>query len=282
MTGDTIVAALTSPGGKIETLIKRSLTKTNPGDLDGLFEKIINTVINEMRDHCVMPAFRAWKKHEIITLNDMEDAIKRNVKIHFNSENGSGKKALEPIIKGWMDDLSDDIQKITDPICLKYRVPTEFMRLNLRSVDIQAPDNAAVNPDDFLLINAVKNVVGFIAAFIAALIVLILIGTTGPIGIIIGAIAAFFAAFGAKYKVINFVKSSDIPSWVRASMSEKTVADKLSSGAKYEEMKNNVLTKMREDLAKPTEEMQKLVDGILSNVRELLKARADKLAMLIR
>lgn len=274
---------LTKPGGKIETLIMGNKTMNGEDDEDDseanlgdLFDKIAGPVVDEMIESVIMPEFRRWKKHEIASLNDMTESIKTNGKIHFNN---AGRKVIAPKVKEWLMSLAQEIERLTNPICLQYGIPQDNLMFEIRHIGIDGGDGMTmINPSDFLLVQILRHVIDAIVAIVITSIFMTL-GATGPIGIAIGIILFFIANDYYKRAIEDFMKSADLPGAVRFFVSENRVHTNLK--AKRTEMLSNLIGKMKEDLRQPTEEMKALSDGILIDLKTMLQERVDKVAMLL-
>ena len=263
------IEELTKPGGQIESLIKERLNV--------LFADVVEPAVKEMIKNVIMPEFRRWKGHEIKSLNDMEDSIKANAKVHFD---GAGKQVVVSIVGEWLTSLGNDIERLTDPICLKYNIQPGGLKLNIRPIGIPGTSGGpTVNPTDFLLVQIVQHVVNAIIAILITTVVVAL-GATGPIGITIGIIAFLVAMVCADDAINSFMQTADIPSAVRYLISENRVENKLNEN--LTKMKDGALTQMKDDLAQPTEDMTNLYTGILGDLKAMLREKVEKIAILLR
>ncbi len=68
---------------------------------------------------------------------------------------------------------------------------------------------------------------------------------------------------------------------IRFFVSEDRVKGKLYDTTQQESMKKDVYGRMRQDLAKPTEEMKNLYTGILTDLKKVIDEKVEKVAVLI-
>lgn len=142
-----------------------------------------------------IPMVSSWKHGDIDTLAQMNEQMQCRIERVLASP--MAEQALSPILAQWMKELSVQLQAIIDPICDRYSVPREEMRLSfIQSGDVA---NVHINAQQLMGFNLIGTMVGVVVSVVAALlcggggIALIATGLPGMIaGAAIGAVAAAF------------------------------------------------------------------------------------------
>lgn len=142
-----------------------------------------------------IPVVSSWKQGDIDTLAQMNEQMQRRVERVLASP--LAEQALSPILSQWMKELTVQLQATIDPICDRYSVPREEMRLGFTQGGDAA--NVHINAQQLMGFNLMGTMVGVVVSVVVALlcggggIALIATGLPGMIaGAAIGAVAAAF------------------------------------------------------------------------------------------
>ncbi|HNW87300.1 MAG TPA: Hsp70 family protein [Candidatus Limiplasma sp.] len=142
-----------------------------------------------------IPVVESWRRGDIDTLQQMNEQMQRRIGEVLASP--MAEEALAPALTQWMKTLSAHLQTMIDPICDRYQVPREEMRLHFT----QSGDAATVQISAQRLLGfpIIGTMVGVVVSVVAALlcggggIALIAVGVPGLLaGAAIGVVAAAF------------------------------------------------------------------------------------------
>jgi hypothetical protein len=143
-----------------------------------------------------VPVASAWQRGEIATLKEMNGQMERRIAKVLASP--MAEQALAPVIAAWMASLTGELQSMVDPICDRYHVPREEMKLHFTPSGESA--TVRIGASELMGLRFVGTLVGVVLSVVGALlgggggVALI---ATGPAGLLAGAaIGAVVAAFG--------------------------------------------------------------------------------------
>ena len=164
--------------------------------LPELTPSVVRALVELTLTEAAIPVAGAWRSGDIDTLKQMNEQMQRRIERVLRSP--MAEAALSPIIALWMKSLTDVLQEVIDPICDRYSVPREEMRLAFT----QSGDAAGVRigANELLGFNLMGTMVGVVVSVVFALlgggggVALI---AAGPLGMLAGAaIGALLAALG--------------------------------------------------------------------------------------
>ena len=161
-----------------------------------LIPGVVNALIELTLTQAAIPVASSWRNGEIDTLSQMNEQIARRVERVLGSP--MAEQALTPMITQWMKELTNTLQSMIDPICDRFHVPRDEMRLSFaQSADAATVRIGAKELMSFPLIGVM---VGVVVSVVCALlsggggIALI---ATGPLGMLAGAVVGVIVtAFG--------------------------------------------------------------------------------------
>ena len=173
---------------RVGTIAREALPELIPSVVNALCELIIN--------EAAIPVVSQWKDGEISTLEEMNERMQRRMERVLASP--MAEEALAPAIALWMKDLTSDLQAMVDPICDRYHVPRDEMRLSFtQGGETGELRFGAKQLMGFPLMGVM---VGVVLSVIAALLCGgggIALITSGPLGLLAGAaVGAVVAALG--------------------------------------------------------------------------------------
>ncbi|MEA4999802.1 MAG: Hsp70 family protein [Candidatus Limiplasma sp.] len=164
--------------------------------LPELIPSVVNTLLDLTLAEAAIPTANAWRSGDIATLREMNAQMQRRIDRVLSSN--LAEAALAPVFTLWMKSLTDSLQAMIDPICDRYHVPREEMRLSLT----QTGDSATVRigAKEMIGFPLMGTMVGVVISVVGALlgggggIALI---ATGPLGMLAGAVVgALVTVFG--------------------------------------------------------------------------------------
>ena len=173
---------------RIAAIASRALPELVPGVVHALAELTLT--------EAAIPVANAWRSGNIDTLRQMNEQIQRRVERVLRSP--LAEQALAPVLELWMKSLTDELQAVIDPICDRYNVPREEMRL--RFTQTGEASAVRIGAKELMGFNMIGAMVGVVISVVFALlgggggVALI---ATGPLGMLAGAaIGALVAALG--------------------------------------------------------------------------------------
>ena len=159
-----------------------------PGVVDVLCPLIV--------EEAAIPVALQWKKGEIDTLREMNNRIQRRAERVLASP--MTEQALAPVLEKWLAQLTPSLQAMVDPICDRYHVPRDEMRLVL----MQTGETGDLRFGAKQLLGF--SLIGILVGVALSVLVALLCGgggialiATGPLGLVAGAaVGAVVAALG--------------------------------------------------------------------------------------
>lgn len=163
-----------------------------PELIPGVADALVELALAE----AAIPVANAWRAGDIDTLRQMNEQIERRIERVLASP--MAEEALSPILAVWMKGLADKLQAMIDPICDRFSVPREEMRLSFTQSGDAA--NVRIGAKELMGFGLWGAMVGVVVSVVFALlgggggVALI---ATGPLGMLAGAaIGAVVAALG--------------------------------------------------------------------------------------
>ncbi len=212
---------------RIGNVAKSALPELIPGVAGALTELTLT--------EAAIPIATAWQNGDIDTLEQMNDQMQRRIERVLASP--MAVEALSPILSQWMSGLTSELQTMIDPICDRYQVPREEMKLVFSpSGDSATLKLGAKELMGFPLIGAL---VGVSLSVVGALLCGgggVALIATGPLGLLAGAaVGAVIAAFGwpavsgmlMRAKLPRILRMANVEKRLRSESTRKTIRDAL-------------------------------------------------------
>ena len=204
--------------------------------LPELIPSVVRALVELALTEAAIPVVSAWKRGDIDTLAQMNDQLQRRIERVLSSP--MAEEALSPELTLWMEGLSTTLQAMLDPICDRYNVPRDEMRLSF----VQAGDaaNVDIQANQVLGLNLIGTLVGVVVSVVFALlgggggVALI---ATGPIGMLAGAaLGAVISALGwpaitdalTKANLPRVFRRINVQKRLQSESTRKTLRDALS------------------------------------------------------
>ena len=162
--------------------------------LRGLYDSVMDCLLDPMLDKAVRPVLLDWREGRIETLKAMEDALRERIKVYLHSD--EARTLLYRPVSDWVARVSSDLEVRTSPICRRWHVPDQSLKISSR---LSASDLHILEKVDARQLFAGDALAG--AAFFVESVVSVVIGllcggsgiaviAEGPIGIAIGIISS--------------------------------------------------------------------------------------------
>ncbi|WP_371397185.1 Hsp70 family protein [Fretibacter rubidus] len=191
-----------------------------------LGQSLAPVLVDALTEHCIVPAFRDWRRGKIDSLDQVEAALADRVKSWLSSV--EAQATLRPIIKGWFAGLQRKIEQDTDPLCRDHGLPAMVLSLDdsqhvsrhLEGLTVAAPRVASLESDTALLGTSLTAIIiGALLAHANLLAPLL----TNPIGLVVsGAVGGAGFLFGRKALEGKF-RSANVPVIARQVMTDTRI-----------------------------------------------------------
>ena len=139
--------------GAISELVAARDAEGEPGPLRRLITdeagalgpKISPVLVDGLIDAVITPTLKAWRDGDLRKLDDLESELNRRAPEWLAS--AEARTALTPALEEWFIGLQRDVERLTDPVCHHYGLPTVVLSLaspgelsrDFESLDVDAP-----------------------------------------------------------------------------------------------------------------------------------------------
>jgi len=242
-----------------------------------LIAVLASVTARKLTEDFILAAFIRWREGLIRTLADIEPEVQKAVRNWLDS--AAANEYFGEAIAEWLKSLTSDLQHVTDPICERHAIPRAALRLEtlvpeggklpdgfINSTELMGLDDLAV------IVTLVLSCVGGAIAGGAGTALLF----HGPIGWIIGAVAAFLLLAVGTEKALEEVKKRDIPVLMRKVVTVKRIGTKLGEQQKDFEQKVLASFQASADL------QHGISERLVSSIREELQKSAESAELLIK
>ncbi|MEU9883299.1 hypothetical protein [Streptomyces phaeochromogenes] len=257
--------------GRITTLVE---------DRMGLLTDLLGSAVTEgITERHVIPAFVQWRNGEIRTLDDVVRRVANEVNEMITSSTDS---RLAAAMAAWQNDLAPELEALTRPICRRWGLEPEALRLPHASVG--AGGVIKFDVDTTAATGTLSTISTLVSVVLAGVISTTLFGaglavlaTTGPFAVIATFLAGLGIAIVGKGRLQQHFMAADLPRPLRRTKSEAGLIAKLRSGARTQE----------EELARSlapqflAESGRKLTDETARAFAQQLDALADDTELLL-
>lgn len=263
----TEVEALTGEGGAVR--VKAEKATQDFGDV------LAPVLVDALIEGCVIPAFQDWRRGEIKTLIEVEDALEARVKTWLQSEDAQNR--LRPAIEDWFADLQRQIEKDTDPLCRDHGLPAMVLSLDdsahvsrhLDGMSVSAPQIATLENDTAIAGTTVSAIlIGVVLAKANLLLPLL----TNPIGLAVGGVVGAGSWFFGKKALEGKMRSCNIPKIARQTLTDGRL--RRAANGQRAEIIRSVKTAWSEAAS------ERFADELIMTLHTALNARTDERAVL--
>ncbi|MBC7269775.1 MAG: hypothetical protein H5T76_13865 [Streptomyces sp.] len=256
--------------GTVEALVEERLPR--------LTEKLAEAVTDGLTEKHLIPAFRAWKRRDVITIDDMCARVAAGV----NAELGGGDSAaLKAVMADWMAELRPELAQHTAVICRRWNLEPSALTLpevTMSGSRMTVPVNTSAATD---VLNNVTNLVNVVIAGVIATALLghgfALLMVTGPFAVVVAAVAMFWGFTYVKEKIMEEIGDKDLPMAVRKLVREESMVRKLREQAPAQEAA--LATELAEQLR--TGDQGRLAREITTSIERQLASVAADVELLI-
>ena len=170
----------------VESIVRRHLRS--------LYDGVLERMLDPMLDKAVKPVLLDWREGRLETLRAMEDALRERIKVYLHSDEARG--LLYQPVSDWMARVSEDLEAQTSPICRRWRVPDQSLKISshLAASDLHILEN--VDAKSLFAGDALAGAAFFVESVVSVVVGLLCGGSgmalvaEGPVGIAIGVISS--------------------------------------------------------------------------------------------
>ncbi len=252
-------------GGLVERTVRERLP--------GLARPLSAWLSQEMIERAALPVIDEWRNGRIERLSALDSMLAARIEQVLSQE--EARAQLTAISRTWTEGVLQGLQSQLLPICARYSVPAEDMRLT----NVAALPNPAVTPDmpgAFAL-----DYIGTLVALIAGLIAGTLCGgsgvalvAAGPMGWLAGAILAMLAAFVGWTSARSLLRDANLPRPVRKLVPRSVLAWQMRG--KQDELARLLLASFSDEQG---DFAQKLCASVSSSLKDAISRLVDEAQM---
>lgn len=177
--------------------------------LPSLLPSIASRLTDLVLYQAALPACAQWKRGEVRTLGEMIQIIDDRAQQMLTSSLAGS--VLTPTVQVWLDEISQKLQAMVDPICDRYDVPRKQMEIQLSA---SGTDMVCIESGEWIKTSAIRNIVGIIISVAAG----VLCGgsgmalvATGPLGFLAGAVLGIIATLLGWNTVSDALMKANLP-----------------------------------------------------------------------
>lgn len=264
-----------------ETLSREAIEHEVLEALPELYVRVTPVLLDAMIKNVAVPVFEGWKSGHYRTLKEMQAALEEQSTAYFTPETTAALIRAESA--EWLGTLRRHLQELTDPLCEKYGLPVASLRL---------PDAGAIPFDASQFTPGGKGLVDLsqmklISDLIVASVAAMLCGgggiamvVSGPIGLIVGALAGWLVSRGVGAAAEKLLWSAPVPLLMRKLFSTILFENGLSR--KREAMLADMQQKLIAQLENPDARTKRMTGAVADAVTEQLEENLQRAVMLLR
>ncbi len=259
----------------IDDLVKSSAVQDIVAkNIDDLLSHLAQDLGATIIDHVLRDELIRWRNGDTSTLRDMEVRTKAAVEAFLQSD--AARALVSDATRDWFEIIRPRMQALTDPICLRYKLPTSVLQLSpdthFSTKPPETGDLSGVVSDD---LNQVGTIINAIVASVSAMI----LGGAGaavlhlPVfGQILAGVGVFVALMVGKVAMLEQVRGWNIPNLLRKLVTEAKIDSKLT------EFRVDLVTSLHNNLENVETQApagKRLADRIAAQIDQGLRQRGD-------
>ncbi|MFD8968900.1 Hsp70 family protein [Streptomyces sp. NPDC059568] len=204
--------------------------------LPQLTEAMGAAVASGLTENHVIPAFTAWRRRDIVTIDGMRNRIISGVNAELDS---TDNVVLNKIVTDWMAELRPELAQHTAVICRRWNL--EPTALSLPEVTVSG-EKMTAQVSTSVATDVLDNISTLVNVAISGVVATALFGAgsaiimaTGPFAVLFAAAAIFIGLSTAKEKIMEEIGDKDLPMAARKIRSEASMIRKLREQATEQE-----------------------------------------------
>lgn len=235
-----------------------------------LYRSVIDVLVDPIIEKVAVPVFSRWREGEIRRLADTDEELQKGIEEYLHSE--EARDLLVKPIAAWLKPVADGLEEVTMPICARHHVPYTALSLNsylqASEIDIRIDARKIFALEEFTWFfdSLVSLIVGLLCGGSGIALI-----SSGPAGIIAGAMASFFLLILGKGPMETAFLKADIPVPMRKMTPRHAIENRKESLAGA--IRQNFYDSMEED--KNAAITSRMVDEISVQIETCLTRMAE-------
>ena len=180
--------------------------------LPSLLPSVAGLLTDLILNEAALPAAEEWKRGRIRTFEDMNRLIGERAQHVLTSP--LAHETLQPAVQIWLDEVTQKLQALIDPICDRFDVPRKQMELNLTG----NCGNIVLDADNWLELPVARSILSVIVSVTAGILCGgsgVALVASGPLGFLAGVAAGVIAAFLGWNTISDALSKADLPLFMR-------------------------------------------------------------------
>ena len=250
-----------------------AVEKIVQANISNLYHVAVDTLVDPILKNVVLPVFERWRRGEIDKLADTEEEMQKTVASWLRTD--EARELLVKPVTNWMKPVAEALEEYTVPICIRHQVPYRALSLkaylSLSDIDIQidAKDIFAVHEITWMIDSIITVIVGLLCGGSGIALI-----SSGPVGIVAGAVLSFLVLFLGKDKMENALLKADIPRALRKLVPKHSLRSRIESVSEivrknlydsFEKNKNDDITE------RMTDEISQQIEECLTKMAEVVE-----------
>ncbi len=238
-----------------------------------LYRMAVDTLLEPVLTNAAIPVFDRWRNGEIRRLCDTDPAMEEEITRYLKTEDA--RVLLSKMVARWLKPVADELEEYTMPICVRHHVPytalslNSYFKLSDMDIHIDAKNVFAVEELTWLIDSVISILIGLLCGGSGIALI-----SSGPVGIMAGALASLLILILGKGKMEKALLKMDIPKTVRRLVPKNSFRSRLESvGASVKESfyKNLAEEKNEEITVRMTDEISAQIEECLTKMAEVVE-----------
>ncbi len=235
-----------------------------------LYRDIVDVLVEPLLSKAAVPVFEGWRDGAIERLSDTDGRLQEEIGAYLRTE--EARELLGKTIAKWLKPIADELEEHTVPICVRHNVP--YRALSLNSYFAASDIDIHVNARDVFAVEEVTFLIDSIISIFVALLCGgggIALISSGPSGIVAGAMLSLLLLFLGKKKMEDALLKAKLPKPVRKLVPRNAFRSRM------ENVTGTVKARFYENLEKNRNEeiTARLVDEISAQIENCLTRMAE-------
>ena len=240
--------------------------------INDLYRKAVDSLVEPILTHAVLPVFDRWRRGEIRRLADIDVEMQKEIDNWLRSEE-AGELLVKPVT-AWLKPVSEEIEKHTLPICVRHHVPykamslTSYIAYSEINIELEAKNVFAMEEIMWLINTIISVLVGLLCGGSGVALI-----TSGLPGIVSGAAISLLVLLLGKKPIENAVLNADIPRPLRKIVPKRYFESRMKSLT--DDVKENFFETLE------TEKSEEITDRMVSDISEQIDTFLTKMAEVV-
>ena len=254
---------------KASTVVEQVVRQNIPE----LYRMAVDTMLEPVLTNAAIPVFDRWRNGEIRRLCDTDPAMEEEITRYLKTE--EARSLLSGMVARWLKPVADELEEYTMPICARHHVPytalslNSYFKLSDMDIHIDAKNVFAVEELTWLIDSVISILIGLLCGGSGIALI-----SSGPVGIMAGALASLLILILGKGKMEKALLKMDLPKAVRKLVPKNSFRSRLESvgdSVKENFYKNLEGERSEEITLRMTEEISAQIEECLTRMAEVVE-----------